>query len=262
MMTTGDWLPRPINDEGQVVISTETRRGRTLRVLPLIFLSGFATLMSLVACFATPSLDYRVALTLIAVNLLVLTIGLADAWRATWGTWVIDDQFLEFRPCSGPSRRLSENEVGLIFWGDKRAVFRGASASITIPWRYLSPQEVTVAKGAIEKKLRDAFDFSDYSPPMGSFKAVLSIPKIMQLITISVMVMSIWIGVGMGLARWPVLPETWRRNSFPAWTIFLLIVSSWVPGWRKRITARTLHQDWPWRARRTASDGPAWRDDL
>lgn len=253
-MITNDSLPTPINNKGQVVISTETRRGRTLRLLPLVIFSCFAAFASILACFALPSLDYRGALVLIAINMLFPMIGLAEAWRARWGTWVLDDQGLEFHPCSGPPRRLSWNDVVLILWGRGRAVFRGASTRIAIPWCHLSSHEVAVAKGIIERKLHDAFDLSDYFQLHNHVDSLKSISGIVRMSIISMVTALIWVGGFAMLDRWLELSADWRPNFGKAWTIFALFVWVWASGWLNGTTARKLHRDWPWRARRTASD--------
>lgn len=261
-MTTNNWLSPPINNKGQIVISTETRRGRTLRMLVLSFWSGCGALISILAYFALTSLDDRGASMMIAINVLLLSIGLAQVWHAKWGTWVIDNQFLEFRPCSGPPRRLSWNDVVLIVWSQRRAVFRGASSRIAIPWCYLSPQEVALAKGMIEKKLHDAFDLSDDCRPSRSHMAVLSFSRMARIAIISIITMSIGIGGSAILIHWPGLSAESRRNFGKAWTIFVVFVWLSANGWLNGTTARTRHRDWPWRARRTDSDRQAWRDDL
>jgi len=153
-----------MNDTGRdqaLVLTTDTWRGRLFRLAFPTLALGVGIVLTVRACRLGRPIHAYDAAGLIALNVMLLGIGLSVAWGSWWGTWFIDEDGITFHPNSGQSRSLRWTEVERVIWlRNQRAILDGQPARIPIPWLWLPRCQVEAGQERILRALDAAFDLT------------------------------------------------------------------------------------------------------
>lgn len=248
-------------DDGAIALTTETSRGIAGFLGVFAIFCAPAVLVGLVSYAEDVPWSIERIAAGIALDTMMVLIGLVYLLFASRGTWVIDPKGLTFHPCHGPSRILPWSSIDRLRWSKDQAVFRGGDVSIPVPWAFFPPDVRGPARHRVEKLLAADFDLSLRERPAPEPLARVKLARGVLLLGAALGWTAVWAS-GMFAILWAGRDpsddadrqRTWAATI--AWLLVMVVVPlalcSWTTREQRRIAReqrRTRVDSWEWRVR-------------